>query len=74
MMHAAWVSPILTDRKSILLYKTVWRCWESKHRGAVGADKSMGDGAGILTNIPDKLYRKSLQSSLKSYLKNIVME
>ena len=29
-----------------------------EHRGAVGADKSMGDGAGILTNIPDKLYRK----------------
>ena len=29
-----------------------------EHRGAVGADKSMGDGAGILTNIPDKLYRQ----------------
>ncbi len=28
------------------------------HRGAVGADPLLGDGAGILTQIPDKLYRK----------------
>ncbi|GAA0267111.1 glutamate synthase large subunit [Alteraurantiacibacter aestuarii] len=28
------------------------------HRGAVGADPLLGDGAGILMQIPDKLYRK----------------
>ncbi|WP_082863670.1 glutamate synthase large subunit [Aurantiacibacter atlanticus] len=28
------------------------------HRGAVGADPLLGDGAGILIQIPDKLYRK----------------
>ena len=28
------------------------------HRGAVGADPLLGDGAGILLQIPDKLYRK----------------
>ncbi len=28
------------------------------HRGAVGADPLMGDGAGILMQIPDALYRK----------------
>ncbi len=28
------------------------------HRGAVGADPLLGDGAGILTQIPDPLYRK----------------
>src|SRR5665647_1442709 len=27
------------------------------HRGAVGADKLMGDGAGILIQLPDALYR-----------------
>jgi glutamate synthase (NADPH) large chain len=27
------------------------------HRGAVGADKLMGDGAGILIQIPDEYYR-----------------
>ena len=28
------------------------------HRGAVGADPLLGDGAGILLQIPDKLYRR----------------
>src|SRR5574337_2151359 len=30
------------------------------HRGAVGADKLMGDGAGILIQIPDHLYREEM--------------
>ena len=28
-----------------------------EHRGAVGADKSVGDGAGILSRIPDEFFR-----------------
>ena len=32
------------------------------HRGAVGADKLMGDGAGILIQIPDQFYVKRWQS------------
>ncbi len=31
-----------------------------EHRGAVGADKLMGDGAGILIQIPDALYREEM--------------
>ena len=30
------------------------------HRGAVGADKLMGDGAGILVQLPDQLYREEM--------------
>ena len=30
------------------------------HRGAVGADKLMGDGAGILLQIPDEFYRAEM--------------
>ena len=30
------------------------------HRGAVGADKLMGDGAGILIQIPDQYYRDEM--------------
>jgi len=30
------------------------------HRGAVGADKLMGDGAGILIQLPDHLYREEM--------------
>ncbi|NDI26488.1 MAG: glutamate synthase subunit alpha, partial [Burkholderiaceae bacterium] len=31
------------------------------HRGAVGADPLMGDGAGILIQIPDELYRSEMK-------------
>mgnify|MGYP001256314219 FL=1 len=34
-----------------------------EHRGAVGADKSVGDGAGILTQIPDEFFRELLSKS-----------
>ena len=30
------------------------------HRGAVGADPLMGDGAGILVQIPDRLFREEM--------------
>ena len=30
------------------------------HRGAVGADELMGDGAGILIQIPDQFYRDQM--------------
>ena len=30
------------------------------HRGAVGADELMGDGAGILIQIPDQFYREEM--------------
>ena len=32
------------------------------HRGAVGADPLMGDGAGVLLQIPDQFYREELES------------
>ncbi|MBS1172537.1 MAG: glutamate synthase subunit alpha, partial [Proteobacteria bacterium] len=32
------------------------------HRGAVGADPLMGDGAGILIQIPDRFYREEMAS------------
>ena len=33
-----------------------------KHRGAVGADEAAGDGAGIMTHIPDQLFRSECPS------------
>lgn len=32
------------------------------HRGAVGADPLMGDGAGILVQIPDRFFREEMAS------------
>ena len=37
-----------------------------EHRGAVGSDKSVGDGAGILTQIPDQFFRNSFKKIKKS--------
>ncbi len=34
-----------------------------EHRGAVGAEKNSGDGAGILTQIPDKFLRRVVKKS-----------
>jgi len=36
------------------------------HRGAVGADPLMGDGAGILIQIPDELYRSEMKKQESS--------
>ncbi len=33
------------------------------HRGAVGADPLMGDGAGMLVQLPDRLYREEMAAS-----------
>ncbi len=35
-----------------------------EHRGAVGSDAGTGDGAGILTQIPDRFFRKTLAFEL----------
>ena len=35
-----------------------------EHRGAVGADEGTGDGAGLLTQVPDEFFRKSVDFSL----------
>jgi glutamate synthase (NADPH/NADH) len=32
------------------------------HRGACACDNDSGDGAGVLTAIPDKLYRKEFKA------------
>lgn len=35
-----------------------------EHRGAVGSDAGTGDGAGILTQMPDKFFRKTVNFTL----------
>ena len=36
-----------------------------EHRGAVGADKSVGDGGGVITKIPDLLFRNIFKKNNK---------
>ena len=35
-----------------------------EHRGGLGYEKNTGDGAGILTGIPDRLFRKNCQTAI----------
>ena len=51
---------IIEDAREVLLNMT--------HRGAVGAEKNTGDGAGILTTLPQKFIEKVAREELKTSL------
>jgi hypothetical protein len=54
-------SPTSPARKSHSIVEQGLKVLENlTHRGAVGADPLMGDGAGILIQIPDELYRAEM--------------
>jgi len=51
----------IKGRKSHAIVEQALKILENlDHRGAVGADKLMGDGAGILIQMPDLLYREEM--------------
>ena len=51
----------IRGEKSHSIVKSALKILENlDHRGAVGADKLMGDGAGILLQLPDALYREEM--------------
>ena len=53
----------IRGEKSHSIVKNALKILENlDHRGAVGADKLMGDGAGILIQIPDALYRQEMRA------------
>jgi glutamate synthase (NADPH/NADH) large chain/glutamate synthase (ferredoxin) len=53
----------IRGEKSHSIVKNALKILENlDHRGAVGADKLMGDGAGILLQLPDALYREEMLS------------
>jgi glutamate synthase (NADPH) large chain len=54
----------IKGQKSHSIVKNALKILENlDHRGAVGADKLMGDGAGILIQLPDDLYREEMVSN-----------
>ncbi len=53
----------IRGEKSHSIVKNALKILENlDHRGAVGADKLMGDGAGILIQLPDALYREEMRT------------
>ena len=49
------------NRSHAILEMAIQAVTNLTHRGAVAADAKTGDGAGILTQIPEKLFKKELQ-------------
>ena len=43
------------------------------HRGAVGADPTLGDGAGLLLQIPDKFFREECKKEDISVSQNLIL-
>lgn len=57
-----FIAQISGEPSHDLVTKAVEAVVNLTHRGAVSADAKTGDGAGILTQIPDKLIRRELES------------
>jgi len=55
-----FVAHIKGDRRHAIVTQALKILEHLTHRGAVGADPLMGDGAGILLQIPDGLYRAEM--------------
>jgi len=55
-----FVAHIKGDRRHAIVTQALKILEHLNHRGAVGADPLMGDGAGILLQIPDGLYRAEM--------------
>src|SRR5690606_19033662 len=55
-----FVAHIKGDRRHAIVTQALKILEHLNHRGAVGADPLMGDGAGILLQIPDALYRAEM--------------
>jgi glutamate synthase (NADPH) large chain len=55
-----FVAHIKGDKSHAIVSQALKILENLDHRGAVGADKLMGDGAGILIQLPDALYRADM--------------
>ena len=55
-----FVAHIKGEKRHDIVTQALLILENNDHRGAVGADKLMGDGAGILIQIPDALYREEM--------------
>ena len=56
-----FVADIAGNRSHKILKQALRSVINLTHRGAVNADAKTGDGAGVLTQIPARLFRKELQ-------------
>ena len=56
----AFVANMHGDKSRDIVDKGIQALVNLEHRGAAGAEKNTGDGAGILIQIPDAFYRREM--------------
>ena len=59
-----FVCHIKGERSHRIVELGVGALCQMQHRGALGAETNSGDGAGILIQIPDRLYREEVEFDL----------
>ncbi|MBU6347831.1 MAG: glutamate synthase large subunit [Actinomycetales bacterium] len=60
----AWVATLTGEHRHDIVQKALTALRNLDHRGASGAEINSGDGAGILTQIPDEFFRSAVDFNL----------
>ncbi len=60
----AWLATLTGEKRHDIVSKSLEALRNLDHRGASGAEVNSGDGAGILTQIPDAFFRSEVDFSL----------
>ena len=60
----AWIATLTGEKRHDIVQKSLEALRNLDHRGASGAEVNSGDGAGILTQIPDEFFRSQVLFAL----------
>ena len=60
----AWIASLSGDKRHDIVAQSLTALRNLEHRGASGSETNSGDGAGILTQIPDEFFRAVLATEL----------
>ena len=63
----AWVATLTGEKRHDIVVKALTALVNLDHRGASGAEINSGDGAGILTQVPDEFFRAVVDFELPKF-------
>ncbi len=63
----AWVATLTGEKRHDIVAKALTALVNLDHRGASGAEINSGDGAGILTQVPDEFFRAVVDFELPNF-------
>ena len=64
----AWLATLTGEKRHDIVSKSLAALRNLDHRGASGSEVNSGDGAGILTQIPDDFFRNQVEFSFDCFL------